>query len=60
MSIESLVTNKVCADCEHKEVCHHKGIIQAIYEHFMSESESEDRPDFLKKRFNVPMAKENE
>lgn len=24
MSVESLVTNKVCADCEHEEVCRHK------------------------------------
>lgn len=24
MSVESLVTNKVCADCEHKEVCRHR------------------------------------
>lgn len=89
MSVDSLVTNKVCADCEHREVCHHKAIIQAIYEHFnvpidipevkekldeaedsyqyfmkknfgIDESESEDRPDFLKKSFNIPMAKEDE
>ena len=36
-----------------------KAIMQAIYEHFMAESELEDRPDFLKKRFNIPMVKDD-
>lgn len=34
-----------------------KAIMQAIYEHLKSESEPEDRSDFLKKRFNIPMIK---
>ena len=37
-----------------------KAIMQAIYEHFKSESESEDRPDFLRKCFNIPMVKEDQ
>lgn len=35
-----------------------KAIMQAMYEHFMAESELEDRSDFLKKRFGIPMVKE--
>lgn len=36
-----------------------KAIMQAIFEHFKPESELEDRHDFLRKRFNIPMDKED-
>lgn len=36
-----------------------KAIMQAIYEHFKAESESEDRPVFLRKSLNIPIDKED-